>query len=106
GQNVLSSGSFSSYNDFSNLTGIIHFGGLVTGATSYTEGGFTLSGFRSGGAASGLQADSSITSAVAAQSPTNLFRLTAADGGVFSLYPISPSGPGPLFLTGPTAAGT
>src|SRR5262249_19113839 len=38
GLSVLSSGSFSSYNDFSNLTGIIHFANLVSGMTGYTEG--------------------------------------------------------------------
>ena len=45
GKNVLTSGSFNSFNDFSDLTGVIHFANLQTGMTSYSEGGFTLSGF-------------------------------------------------------------
>src|SRR5262249_28759790 len=100
------------YNDFSNLNGIIHFASLTTGATSYTEGGFTLEsfwdidfGFGPLEIPIGMRADSSITSAVAAVAPANLFRLTAADGGLFSLYSISLSGSGTILLTGTTGDG-
>src|SRR5262249_39856335 len=53
----------------------------------------------------GLLADTSITSAVAAQPFTVQFRLTAADGGLFSLYSISLSGHGTITLNGTTANG-
>ena len=99
GRNVLAAGRFSSYPDFSDLTGIIHFAGLTGNASSYSESGFTLTG--------DLAPDNTITSAVVASAtPATPFTLTASDGGLFSLYSISLSGSGTTTLTGTTANGT
>ncbi len=98
GQNVLASGNFKTYNDFSNTNGLIQFAALTGSPTSYNEDGFTLSGFN-GSTHTALAADTSITSAVKAGGNTNSFVLTATDGGLFSLYGISMSGTGTVTFT-------
>ena len=102
GQDVLAGGAVGTFNDFSNPTGLVQFGGLsTTGASTYMEGGFQFQDVSSGQ----LVQDRSTSSALTTSQAQDVVKLTATDGGFFALYQVSLSVVGTVVFSGTTANG-
>ena len=102
GKDILAAGGVGSYNDFSDLSKIIHFATLTTDATSYDENGFTLTTTAHAASWCSTRTSPAPSAPFAA---TDKLILKAKDGGLFAMYGISLSGNGSVTFTGTTANG-
>src|SRR5262249_30447134 len=99
GKDVLEASDFGTYNNFSDLTRIIDFGNLTSGASSYSEGAFRVS------STGRMNLNNQITNAVAPSTATDQLTLRTSNGDLFALYGVSLSGTGSVTFTGTTADG-